>query len=113
MICPNAGIGVKCNICQKMGPLIRYDATRYQYAANGRISNYMHTIHNQAVKEAISEGFLALDEPEVDVGEDEQIDEAYPQAPVQYDNSYQLTKHICHSCLGDISVQFFKKKKKK
>lgn len=109
------GIAVRCSLCVKSGPIIRYDATRYRHMVgfpNHPNEFYIRTINEEAEKEALAEGFVALIDPtlpadEVD-GEELFVD---PNVQVQNaQNAYRMSKHVCPSCLQQLSECIVKKK---
>lgn len=107
-IAESRGIAVRCNICTKHGPIIRFDPIRYRHVPNQPNhpnETYIRTILNTAQKEAFAEGFIPLIDlvaPDL-FGHDDgpQVDAADNEVPAL--NREKLSRHICPACIENIS----------
>lgn len=98
------GISVRCNLCLKNGPIVRYDNARYRNAGpNHPNAAYIVMIQAEAEKEARIEGFIKLNEPEA------------PRLPIPVDGDLNgddvadndhvvpaRQRHVCPSCLEQL-----------
>lgn len=100
------GIAVRCNICNKNGPIIPYDSLRYQHVAgdpNHPNEVYMRSIQSDADKSALTSGFVRLPEAEVHLLYNiEGAIVAHEGGPILPQNM----KHLCPSCIEHIANRF-------
>lgn len=94
-------IAVKCNLCLKFGPPVRYDHGRYQHIPgdpNHRNEAYIRSINMEAEKKATEEGFFLLENPD------------YIPVEGRPQDAYQTSRHICPVCVSDLAGQMIVKR---
>jgi hypothetical protein len=117
MITQVSGMAVRCNLCAKNGPIIRYDRARYRHVPgvpDHPNEAYIIGIEAQAEKEALSEGFVALiNEQQQHVAPGFAEEDDGPQDALIDNNQALRSKHICPACLESLSECIIKVKEQK